>query len=169
MGFFDNVRCNDAQLSHLQTALEQLPDSIPLGNSKYNFEYYAPDPDKVELYGSTEAALNNVLEVTFALGEQGPGLVAVVDVIMAALNEFPNSMLLQKWGPILLNIDASNYEDLPESLAQGPGGHPIDQKLLSLAIWCYKKDDPSKANMFCCMETNTGCTTAWKSKNWVKR
>ncbi|KAG2066722.1 hypothetical protein BDR04DRAFT_985042, partial [Suillus decipiens] len=54
------------QLSHLRTALEQLPDSIPLGNSKYHFEYYAPDPGKVELYGSTEAMLNNVLEVTFA-------------------------------------------------------------------------------------------------------
>ncbi|KAG2071447.1 hypothetical protein BDR04DRAFT_1193924, partial [Suillus decipiens] len=48
--------------------LEQLPDSVLLGNSKYNFEYYAPDPDKIKLYGSTDAALNNVLEVTFAPG-----------------------------------------------------------------------------------------------------
>ncbi|KAG1792383.1 hypothetical protein EV424DRAFT_1286026, partial [Suillus variegatus] len=54
------------QLSHLRKALAQLPHSIPLGNSKYNFEHYAPDPERVELYGSTEAALNNVLEVTFA-------------------------------------------------------------------------------------------------------
>ncbi|KAG2071444.1 hypothetical protein BDR04DRAFT_1117646 [Suillus decipiens] len=23
--------------------------------------------------------------------------------------------------------------------------------------------------MFCCMGTNIGCTTTWKSKNWVKR
>jgi len=66
MDFFNNVERNNARLSHLRTALAQLPDSIPLGNSKYNFEHYAPDPDKVELYGSTEAALNNVLEVTFA-------------------------------------------------------------------------------------------------------
>jgi hypothetical protein len=66
MDFFNNVERNDARLSHLRTVLAQLPDSIPLGNSEYNFEHYAPDPDKVELYGSTEAALNNALEVTFA-------------------------------------------------------------------------------------------------------
>ncbi|KAG2068378.1 hypothetical protein BDR04DRAFT_1103344 [Suillus decipiens] len=90
MSFFDNIRCNDAQLSHLRSALEQLSDIIPLGNSEYNFEYHAPDPDKVELYGSTEVALNNVLEVTFAPGgrkDESPtcprtraSLVAVVDV-----------------------------------------------------------------------------------------
>ncbi|KIK33072.1 hypothetical protein CY34DRAFT_813851, partial [Suillus luteus UH-Slu-Lm8-n1] len=111
MNFFDDVGRNDALLSHLRTVLAQLPDSIPLGNSKYNFEYYAPDPDKVELYGSTEAALNNALEVTFAprgrkdesapcpfeFQERGPGLVAIVDVLTTALNEFPNSALLQKW------------------------------------------------------------------------
>ncbi|KAG2132170.1 hypothetical protein BD769DRAFT_1449087, partial [Suillus cothurnatus] len=57
MDFFNNVERNDARLSHLRTALAQLPDSIPLRNSKYNFEHYATDPDKVELYGSTEAAL----------------------------------------------------------------------------------------------------------------
>ncbi|KAG2342638.1 hypothetical protein BDR05DRAFT_867280, partial [Suillus weaverae] len=54
------------RLSHLRTALAQLPHSIPLGNSKYNFEHYAPNPDRVELYGSTEAALNSALEVMFA-------------------------------------------------------------------------------------------------------
>ncbi|KAG1868698.1 hypothetical protein C8R48DRAFT_541891, partial [Suillus tomentosus] len=54
------------QLSHFRTALTQLPNSIYVGNSKYNLEHYAPDPDKIELYGSTEAALNNALEVIFA-------------------------------------------------------------------------------------------------------
>ncbi|KAG0697715.1 hypothetical protein DFH29DRAFT_763150, partial [Suillus ampliporus] len=91
--------------------LAQLPHSIPLGNSKYNFEHYAPDPERVELYGSTEAALNNVLEVMFAprgrkdesapclfeFQECGPGLVAVIDVLTAALNKFPDSTLLRKW------------------------------------------------------------------------
>ncbi|KAG1764574.1 hypothetical protein EV702DRAFT_1204953 [Suillus placidus] len=209
MSFFNDIGCNNTWLSHLQTALTHLPHSIPLGNS--NFEHYAPDPERVELYGSTEAALNNALEVTCA-----PGLIAVVDVLMAALNEFPNSTLLQKWvrdlyrtavyhykcakqpvpsptntenttaaataAPLTelgynnakgdseaLNIDAGDYEDFPDPVAQGPGGHPIDTKLLSLAIRCYKKDDPSKAHMFHCAGTNTGCTTAWKSKNWVKR
>ncbi|KAG2107137.1 uncharacterized protein F5147DRAFT_653379 [Suillus discolor] len=66
MSFFEDIGRNNAQLSHLRKALAQLPHSIPLGNSKYNFEHYAPDPERVELYGSTEAALNNVLEVTFA-------------------------------------------------------------------------------------------------------
>ncbi|KAG1737383.1 hypothetical protein EDB19DRAFT_1717515 [Suillus lakei] len=66
MNFFNDVERSSAQLSHLRTALVQLPNSISLGNSKYNFEHYAPDPEKVKLYGSTEAALNNALEVTFA-------------------------------------------------------------------------------------------------------
>ncbi|KAG2043118.1 hypothetical protein BDR03DRAFT_500645 [Suillus americanus] len=43
-----------------------LPDCISLGNSKYHFENFAPDPEKVELYSSTEAVLNNALEVTCA-------------------------------------------------------------------------------------------------------
>lgn len=68
-----------------------------------------------------------------------------------------------------LVINAGDYEDLPEPIAQGPGGRPLDKKLLSLAIRCYKRDDPSKANMFRCAGTDTGCTTAWKSKNRVKR
>lgn len=65
MNFFNDVERNDTQLSHLRTALAQLSNSIPLGNS---IEHYAPDPDKVEPYGSTEATLNNLnaLEVTFA-------------------------------------------------------------------------------------------------------
>ncbi|KAG1826150.1 uncharacterized protein BJ212DRAFT_1318326 [Suillus subaureus] len=41
MSFFEDIGRNNAQLSHLRTALAQLPHSIPLGNSKYNFEHYA--------------------------------------------------------------------------------------------------------------------------------
>jgi len=126
MDFFNNVERNDARLSHLRTALAQLPDSIPLGNSKYNFEHYATDPDKVELYGSTEAALNNALEVTFAprgrkdesapcsfeFQERGPGLVAVVNVLAAALDQFPNSALLQKWVSNNLQVVATDLQDV---------------------------------------------------------
>ncbi|KAG1899070.1 uncharacterized protein F5891DRAFT_916689, partial [Suillus fuscotomentosus] len=54
------------QLKHLRAMLTHLPDCIPLGNFRYHFENFAPDPEKVELYSSAEAALNNVLEVTFA-------------------------------------------------------------------------------------------------------
>ncbi|KAG0700976.1 hypothetical protein DFH29DRAFT_1069907 [Suillus ampliporus] len=166
MSFFEDIGRNNAQLSHLRTALAQLPHSIPLGNSKYNFEHYAPDPERVELYGSTEAALNNVLEVTFAprgrkdesapcpfeFQERGPGLVAVVDVPSSTNTE--NA----KGDSEALDIDAGDYEDSPEPVAQGPGGRPIDTKLISLAIRCYKKDDPFKTHMFRCAGTNTGCT-----------
>ncbi|KAG2148761.1 hypothetical protein DEU56DRAFT_753012, partial [Suillus clintonianus] len=202
MSFFHDVVRNDARLNHLRTALTQLPHSIPLGNSKYNFEHYVPDPDRVELYGSTEAALNNVLEVTFApRGRKDES--ALCPFEFEEHGPCPNSALLQKWLRDLwrttvyhyncakqsvpsptntenataastanseaLDIDAGDYEDLPEPVAQGPGGRPIDPKLLALTIRCYKKDDPSKAHMFRCAGTNTGCTTAWKSKSWVKR
>ncbi|KAG0709396.1 hypothetical protein DFH29DRAFT_1075086 [Suillus ampliporus] len=130
MSFFEDIGRNNAQLSHLRTALAQLPHSIPLGNSKYNFEHYAPDPERVELYGSTEAALNNVLEVTFAprgrkdesapcpfeFQERGPGLVAVVDVLTAALNEFPNSALLRKWVHDLWRTTIYHYECAKQSV-----------------------------------------------------
>ncbi|KAG1804362.1 hypothetical protein EV424DRAFT_1432172 [Suillus variegatus] len=111
MSFFSTIANNDSQLKHLRAVLTHLPDCIPLGNSRYHFENFAPDPEKVELYGSAEAALNNVLEVTFApkgrkdesapcpfeFQERGPGLIAVVDVLTATLQEFPESALLQKW------------------------------------------------------------------------
>ena len=66
MSFFKTVANADAALERLRTLLSHLPDSIPLGNSKYNFERFAPDPEKVELYGTSEAAINHELEVTFA-------------------------------------------------------------------------------------------------------
>lgn len=97
MSFFSIISHNDKQLKRLRTALAHLPDDIPLGNSKYQFENFTPDPEKIELYGSDEAALNNALEVTFApkgrkdefapcpfeFQERGPGLIAIVDVLAA--------------------------------------------------------------------------------------
>ncbi|KAG2122110.1 hypothetical protein DEU56DRAFT_832815 [Suillus clintonianus] len=135
MSFFHDVVRNDARLNHLRTALTQLPHSIPLGNSKYNFEHYVPDPDRVELYGSTEAALNNVLEVTFAprgrkdesalcpfeFEERGPGLVAVVDVLTAALNQCPNSALLQKWLRDLWRTTVYHYNCAKQSVPSAVG------------------------------------------------
>ncbi|KAG0693764.1 hypothetical protein DFH29DRAFT_1038015 [Suillus ampliporus] len=166
MSFFEDIGRNNAQLSHLQMALTQLPHSIPLRNSKYNFEHYAPDLERVELYGSTEAALNNVLEVTFApRGWKDELALCPFKFQVLSSTNTENA----KGDSEALNIDAGNYEDLPEPVAQGPGGRLIDTKLISLAIRCYKKDDPSKTHMFRCVGTNTGCTTVWKSKNWVKR
>ncbi|KAH7904147.1 hypothetical protein BJ138DRAFT_976740, partial [Hygrophoropsis aurantiaca] len=96
-------------LTVLRTLLSELPDTLPLGDTFYQFRGYVPDPEKVEMYGSREAAFNQTLEVTFApkgrsdglcpflLQERGPGLVAVVDILQDILNEFPESVLLHKW------------------------------------------------------------------------
>ncbi|KAG1901336.1 uncharacterized protein F5891DRAFT_1187612 [Suillus fuscotomentosus] len=124
MSFFTTIANNDSQLKHLRAMLTHLPDCIPLGNSRYHFENFAPDPEKVELYGSAEAALNNVLEVTFAskgrkdesapcpfeFQEHGPGLIAVVDVLTATLEEFPESALLQKWAKDLWCAAVYHYK-----------------------------------------------------------
>ncbi|KAG2754086.1 hypothetical protein P692DRAFT_20721415, partial [Suillus brevipes Sb2] len=97
--------------SSLETALSHIPDNIPLGNQRYNFEHFS-DPEKIELYGTSEAAVNQELEVTFApkgrrddsapcpfeFEERGPGLVAVVKVLRDVLHEYPNSAILQKQG-----------------------------------------------------------------------
>ena len=62
----------------------------------YHSKDWVPDPEEVETYGTSEAALNHALEVAFApdgqkdetvpypfkFEEQGPGLVAVVDTLM---------------------------------------------------------------------------------------
>ena len=70
-GFFGDLnRITQRLVNHLCTLLSHLLEFLPLSESpngaKYNFQYYIPDPEKVELYGTTEAALNNALEVTFA-------------------------------------------------------------------------------------------------------
>lgn len=70
--------------------------------------------------------------------------------------------------PPAVQINPSQYADDPEPIAKGPGGCPADDLVQSLAIHCHRSDDPTKANMFCCMGTLTGCTTAWKGKGGVK-
>ncbi|KAL4079708.1 hypothetical protein J3A83DRAFT_4211980 [Scleroderma citrinum] len=65
MDFFHRLTNQLKQLEHLHTALTHLPNTIPLGDEKYNFVSWAPDPEDIELYGSSEAALNHALKVTF--------------------------------------------------------------------------------------------------------
>ncbi|KAG6371131.1 hypothetical protein JVT61DRAFT_9894 [Boletus reticuloceps] len=217
--FFTKLTAVTSTLDHLRTVLSHLPDSIPLANKntpRYDFQFYQPDQEKVKLYGTTEAALNNVLKVTFApngrrgddtpyrfdLLEQGPGLVAIVDALDCELSRSPGSAILCKWlddllqvaehydkaaqvvmpnntqsssGPTAaaggvgepadIQINPSNYIDDPEPIAKGPGGRPRDDRLLHLAIWCHQQDDSNKTNVFRCVGTSTGCTTAWKFKN----
>ncbi|OJA09530.1 hypothetical protein AZE42_06998 [Rhizopogon vesiculosus] len=124
MSFFDAVSRNDTKLQRLRTALTHLPDCIPLDNSKYQFEHFTPDPEKVEEYGSAEAAVNNALEVTFApkgrknesapcpfeFQGRGPGLVAVVDVLVSVLQENPQSALLHKWTDNLWRAAVYHYK-----------------------------------------------------------
>ena len=67
-----------------------------------------------------------------------------------------------------VQINPSQYIDDPEPIAKGPGGHPADDLVRSLAICCHRSDDLKKNNMFRCVGTSTGCTTVWKGKNRVK-
>ena len=112
MDFFQSVKSIDGSLRRLETLLSHLSDChIPLGNQKYNFVGFSPDPEKIDLYGTSEAAINHELEVSFGpkgrrddsapcpfeLEECGPGLIAVVKVLRDALHEQPGSAILKKW------------------------------------------------------------------------
>ena len=112
-------------LDQLHLVLSHLPESIPLsaGNGWYNFLYYEPDLEKVELYGMTEAALNNSLEITFApngrrsddapckfeFSERGLGLVTIVNALASKLSIVPNSAILKKWVDDLLQVAEYHY------------------------------------------------------------
>jgi hypothetical protein len=64
------------------------------------------DPKKAEEFGGIDSAVNHALEIIFwpqgwqsgpiILKEQGPGLVAVVDVLETHIKSFPKSLILQK-------------------------------------------------------------------------
>jgi hypothetical protein len=108
-------------LHNLRNLLKILPSTIPTSALFYNFNGYAPNPDKLELYGSRESVLNQTLEVAFAprrrkdgdrpfkLLEQGPGLVAVVDVLQEHLVEFSGSPILTKWVEDFTKAASSEY------------------------------------------------------------
>jgi hypothetical protein len=108
-------------LKQLRILLAHLPDIIPFSDDVYSFTNFSPDPEKVDLYGTNEAAVNNALEITFAkygrdpgpcpfqLEAQGPGLVAVVGVLETYLIESPQSALLNKWVVDLTNAAKFQY------------------------------------------------------------
>jgi hypothetical protein len=116
-------------LKQLRLLLAQLPDTIPFSDDIYNFTNFSPDPEKVELYGSNEAAVNNALEITFAksgrnpgpcpfrLEEQGPGLVAVVGVLETYLIEFPQSAILHKWVADLTSVAKFYYSEAGKAVS----------------------------------------------------
>jgi hypothetical protein len=120
----------DRALSYLQSLLSQLPDTVPTSSVLYNFIAFAPDPDKVELYGAVEVAVNNALEITFApngrqegscpftLLEKGPGLVAVVEVLRKTLTELPTSAIMIKWVEDLTKAAIHHFEEI---------GHPVSR------------------------------------------
>ncbi|KAG1780802.1 hypothetical protein EV702DRAFT_1193624 [Suillus placidus] len=131
MSFFGTIAHNDSRLKHLQTVLTHLPDCIPLGNSKYHFENFAPDPEKVELYGSTEAALNNVLEVTFApRGRMDESVNATtsrrVRVTSGHTSTF-NTILFHR-------VPRHLYTGKWRLLLAGKGLHPTDTTIASLGL-----------------------------------
>lgn len=95
------------ELKTLKSLLSNISDMVPKGNNLYQFQTFAPDPEKVEDYGGEDCAVNHGLEIIFCpqgrrdgpivLKEQGPGLVAVVDVLEKWIQIYPKSMVLQKW------------------------------------------------------------------------
>ncbi|KAI0069879.1 hypothetical protein K474DRAFT_1713828 [Panus rudis PR-1116 ss-1] len=98
----------ERELSKLAALLRGIPKTaVPCGRQHYAFENFRVSPEDAEEYGSEEAALNCTLEVTFCPGgrkagppvlrEQGPGLVAVTNVLRHYIREFPTSVILQKW------------------------------------------------------------------------
>jgi len=126
----DNIPL-DKLLKQLRMALTHLPSSIPRKEARYHFKGWAPHPEDIEMYGSTESALNHALEVTFAPGgqkgemapcpfefeEQGPGLVAMVDALTMELHKAPMSAVLQKWAEDLWRAAVYHYKsaNLPVS------------------------------------------------------
>ncbi|KIM56279.1 hypothetical protein SCLCIDRAFT_29720 [Scleroderma citrinum Foug A] len=127
-------------LKRLQTVLTHLPSNIPRQAVKYHFKDWAPDPEEVETYGTSEAALNHALEVAFAPGgrkdatapypfkfeEQGPGLVAVVDALRMELDKFPGSAVLQKWVHDLWRTTVYHYESVNLPIPEPTGGENSD-------------------------------------------
>ena len=129
-GFFGDLnRITQRLVNHLCTLLSHLLEFLPLSESpngaKYNFQYYIPDPEKAELYGTTEAALNNALEVTFApngrkgnnalcwfeFTEHSPSLTVMVDALKTELGKVPGSAMLGKWVEDLLQVaDSYHYQ-----------------------------------------------------------
>jgi hypothetical protein len=54
--------------------------------------------------------------VPFKFIEQGPGLVAVVDVLEKSFTDFPGSGILGKWVDDLTNTAMSQYKEMGETV-----------------------------------------------------
>ena len=63
-----------AKLRSLESLLSSLPDTIPFGETCYQFIGFTPSKDDLELYGTAVAAFNHTLEVTFCPGGRVNGV-----------------------------------------------------------------------------------------------
>jgi hypothetical protein len=131
----------DRALDRLQILLNNLPIPLPTSFAMYDFIYFSPDPEAVELYGSEEAALNNVLEATFApkgrkvgpcpfeLLEKGPGLVAVVEVLRDVLTKCPTSAIMAKWVEDLTQAAIYQFDAIGQPVSSGQERHLISHSV----------------------------------------
>lgn len=110
---WDHSMPTPAKLDYLVLLLSNLPGTIPTSSKTYQPECYAPADEWIENIGCVKGAVNRQLEVVFGarqspdgkprvvtFQEQGPGLLAVVDVLRAQLLGAPPSPsdgLLIKW------------------------------------------------------------------------
>ena len=94
-------------IAQLRLYLNSLSNSIPVpkpGESQYDFQHFAPDPEWVEDIGE-EHAVNRELEVRLGsrangpveLKEKGPSISSLADILEKYLTQYPNSVLIRKW------------------------------------------------------------------------
>jgi hypothetical protein len=96
-----------SELKTLKSLLSNISDMVPKGDNLYQFQNFALDPEKVKDFGGEDCAVNHGLKIIFCpqgrrdgpivLKGQGPGLVAVVDVLEKWIQIYLKSMVLQKW------------------------------------------------------------------------
>lgn len=137
-------------LEYLRHLLSNLPNTVPHSGNLYDFRNFAPDPDAVEKYESREAAVNHALEIAFSplgrrdgpcpfdLLDQGPGLVAVVDVLRDFLVETPGSAVLRKWVEDFTKAAVFQFESVQIPVSDGSVYIESRKKLRSYALSCSR-------------------------------
>ncbi|KAL4072409.1 hypothetical protein V8B97DRAFT_1917193 [Scleroderma yunnanense] len=85
------------------------------------------------------------------------------------LNKTPELSDLNDEDGKMVTINVKDYINIPEPKPHSPGGHPANPRVVQLAIWCYKWDDPKKATVYCCVGTNSGCQSAWETAKWSRQ
>ncbi|PIL32858.1 hypothetical protein GSI_04975 [Ganoderma sinense ZZ0214-1] len=93
-----------ARLAHLWTCFDTLPLTLP--DTTHSFQHFELSDEDIEDRGRV-GALNHHLECTFCpqgrangpflLNGRGPGLLSLVDVLSAFIEDFPSDAILQKW------------------------------------------------------------------------